>query len=41
MNWNSLRGGPGEKIVDGLNYCYGLRELHINNNLLGVSYDEK
>jgi Ran GTPase-activating protein (RanGAP) involved in mRNA processing and transport len=41
MNWNSFRGVVADKIVDGLNYCYGLRELHINNNLLGVSYDDK
>jgi Ran GTPase-activating protein (RanGAP) involved in mRNA processing and transport len=41
MNWNSLRGHIAEKIVDGLVYCYGLRELGVNNNLLGVSYDEK
>jgi hypothetical protein len=41
MNWNSFRGVVAEKIVDGLNYCYGLRELHVNNNLLGVSYDDK
>lgn len=41
MNWNSFRGVVADKIIDGLNYCYGLRELQINNNLLGVSYDEK
>ena len=41
INWNSLRGHVAEKIVDGLVNCYGLRELGINNNLLGVSYDEK
>ena len=41
MNWNSLRGNVADKIVDGLVYCYGLRELAVNNNLLGVSYDDK
>ena len=41
MNWNSLRGGPGEKIVEAIRDCPSLRELYINNNLLGVSYEEK
>jgi hypothetical protein len=41
MNWNSLRGAPGEKIVEGIRDCPSLRELYINNNLLGVSYEEK
>jgi hypothetical protein len=27
MNWNSLRGGPGEKIVEGIRDCPSLREL--------------
>ena len=33
MNWNSLRGAPGEKIVEGIRDCPSLRELYINNNL--------
>lgn len=41
LNWNSLRGAVADKIMDGLLECYGLRELHINNNLTGVSYDDK
>jgi Ran GTPase-activating protein (RanGAP) involved in mRNA processing and transport len=41
VNWNSLRGAVADKIMDGLLECYGLRELQINNNLLGVSYDDK
>lgn len=41
MNWNSLRGAPGEKIVEAIRDCPSLRELYINNNLLGVSYEEK
>ena len=41
MNWNSLRGVVAEKIIEGLLECYGLRELYMNNNLIGVSYDEK
>jgi Ran GTPase-activating protein (RanGAP) involved in mRNA processing and transport len=41
LNWNSLRAVPAERIVEGLIYCYGLRELHFNNNLIGVSYDDK
>ena len=41
MNWNSLRGAPGEKIVEAIRDCPSLRELYLNNNLLGVSYEEK
>lgn len=41
MNWNSLRGVVAEKIIEGLLECYGLRELYMNNNLIGVSYDDK
>jgi hypothetical protein len=41
MNWNSLRANVGDKIIDGLCFAYSLREIHLNNNLLGVSYDDK
>ena len=41
MNWNSMRAATAEKIIDGLIYCGGIKELHLNNNLLGVSYDDK
>ena len=41
INWNSLRGAPGEKIVEAIRDCPSLRELYLNNNLLGVSYEEK
>ena len=41
MNWNSLRANAGDKIIDGLSFAYSLREIHLNNNLLGVSYDDK
>ena len=41
LNWNSLRGVAAEKILEGLSECYGIREVYINNNLIGVSYDDK
>ena len=41
MNWNSLRGAVGDKIMEGLVECTGIREVYMNNNLLGVSYDDK
>ena len=41
MNWNNLRGAVGEKIIDGFLHSYSLREIHLNNNLLGVAYDDK
>lgn len=41
MNWNHLRGSVGEKIIEGLKNCYSIREVHLNNNLLGVAYDNK
>lgn len=41
MNWNSLRAVVADKIIDGLLYCTGIREIHMNNNLTGVSYDDK
>lgn len=39
MNWNNLRGAVGEKIIDGLIYCYKIKAVHLNNNLLGVTYE--
>lgn len=41
MNWNNIRGSMGEKIIEGLIYCYSIKEVHLNNNLLGVAYDDK
>jgi len=41
MNWNSMRANVADKVIEGLVYCYGIREVHFNNNLLGVSYDDK
>jgi Ran GTPase-activating protein (RanGAP) involved in mRNA processing and transport len=41
MNWNNIRGHLGEKIIEGLIYCRAIRQVHMNNNLLGVAYDDK
>lgn len=41
MNWNNLRGAVGEKIIDGLIYSYKIKNVHLNNNLLGVAYEGK
>ena len=41
INWNNLRGAVGEKIIEGLLHCYSIREVHLNNNLLGVGHEEK
>lgn len=41
MNWNSLRGNVGDRIMEGLVECTGIREVYMNNNLLGVTYEEK
>lgn len=41
MNWNNIRGHVGERIIDGLLQCSSVREVHVNNNLLGVAYDDK
>jgi hypothetical protein len=41
MNWNSIRGHVGEKIIDGLLTCISIKSVSLNNNLLGVVYDEK
>ena len=41
MNWNSLRGHTADKIMEGLVECTGIREVFMNNNLLGVTYEEK
>ena len=41
MNWNNIRGNMGEKIIEGLLLCYSIKEVHMNNNLLGVAYDDK
>ena len=41
MNWNNIRGHMGERIIDGLRHCFSVREVHLNNNLLGVGYDDK
>lgn len=41
MNWNSLRGMTADKIMEGLVECTGIREVYMNNNLLGVTYEEK
>lgn len=41
LNWNSLRGSVADKIIDGLIFCYGIREVHMNNNLIGGSYEDK
>ena len=41
MNWNSLRGPVAEKIIEGLTACITIKEIHMNNNLIGVSYDNK
>lgn len=41
LNWNNLRGAMGEKIIEGLTHCPCLREIHLNNNLLGITYDNK
>jgi Ran GTPase-activating protein (RanGAP) involved in mRNA processing and transport len=41
MNWNNIRGHVGERIIDGLLQCSSIREVHLNNNLLGVAYDDK
>lgn len=39
-NWNNLRGVPGEKVIEGLAKCYNLKNISLNNNLLGVAYDD-
>jgi Ran GTPase-activating protein (RanGAP) involved in mRNA processing and transport len=41
MNWNSLRGIVADKIMEGLLECTGIREVYLNNNLLGVTYEDK
>jgi len=41
MNWNSLRAVVADKVIEGLIYALSLREVHMNNNLIGVTYDEK
>jgi hypothetical protein len=41
LNWNSLRGNAADKIIEGLSECYGIREIFINNNLVGQHYDDK
>eukprot|EP00347_Sterkiella_histriomuscorum_P017989 403347211 len=41
LNWNNIRGNMGVKIIEGLISCYSIKQLHINNNLLGVGYDDK
>ena len=41
LNWNNIRGHMGERIIDGLLQCLSVREVHLNNNLLGVAYDDK
>ena len=41
VNWNSLRGNVADKIMEGLLECTGIREVHLNNNLLGVTYEDK
>ena len=41
INWNSIRAAVADKVLDGLFSCFGIKEVHFNNNLLGVSYDDK
>ena len=41
LNWNSLRGAVGEKVIDGLANSYKLKSVYLNNNLLGVAYEGK
>lgn len=41
VNWNNLRGATAEKIIDGLVYCYSIKEIHMNNNLLGQSTEDR
>lgn len=41
MNWNNIRGHMGEKIIEGLIFCRSVKQVHLNNNLLGVAYDDK
>ena len=41
INWNNIRGAVAEKIIEGLLYCYGIKQVHMNNNLLGMSYEDK
>lgn len=41
INWNSLRAVPAERIIQGILECTGLKQVHFNNNLIGVSYDDK
>lgn len=41
INWNNIRGHMGEKIIDGLIHSANIKEVHINNNLLGMAYEDK
>lgn len=41
MNWNNIRGPVGEKIIEGLITCSSIKTVSMNNNLLGIVYDEK
>lgn len=41
LNWNSLRGQVAEKIIEGMSECYGIREIYMNNNLVGQHVDDK
>ncbi len=41
MNWNNIRGQIGEKIIEGLVLSKRITQVHLNNNLLGVAYDDK
>ena len=41
MNWNSLRDEIAEKVIEGLIDALSIKEFHISNNLIGVSYNER
>lgn len=41
IGWNNLRGVAGEKIIEGLTHCSGIKTVFMNNNLLGIAYDGK
>jgi Ran GTPase-activating protein (RanGAP) involved in mRNA processing and transport len=40
INWNSLRGVTGEKVIEGLVHCTSLKTIELNNNLLGMGYED-
>ena len=39
LNWNNIRGVPGEKIITAIKTCYALKSVFLANNLLGVAYE--